>query len=73
MSGYQFLSENRSFIDQIRNFSAWHHPKSPDVQHQGVVPYATYAPWLSDPHFMSLYESVKNHTLVDVYLSHPGS
>ncbi len=67
MSGYQFLSENSSFLDKIRNLSAWHHPKSPDVQHQGVVPYATYAPWLSDPHFMSLYESVKNHTLVDFY------
>jgi hypothetical protein len=29
MSGYQFLSENSSFIDKIRNFSKWHHPVIP--------------------------------------------
>ena len=66
-NGYQFLAENKFFIEKIRSFSPWFHPKSPEVKHQGIVPDATYAPWLCDTHFMSLFEAVRKHTLVDFY------
>jgi O-methyltransferase len=32
-----------------------------------ITPEATYAPWKSDDAFMSIYELVKDHTLVDIY------
>jgi O-methyltransferase len=32
-----------------------------------IRPLAGYCPWASDNDFMTLYESVKNHTLVDIY------
>jgi O-methyltransferase len=32
-----------------------------------VYPLANYAPWNSDPGFLSAYESIQAHTLVDIY------
>ena len=67
MSLNNFLEQNRLMINKIRQFTPWHHSKSPEILHQGIVPEATYAPWLGDKKFMSLYARVKNHTLVDMY------
>lgn len=32
-----------------------------------VYPFANYAPWNSDPVFLSAYDSIRSHTLVDIY------
>lgn len=37
------------------------------IFHQQVVPYASYSPWESDDGFLSVYNSIKNNTLVDIY------
>lgn len=38
-----------------------------NFQQSIVIPYATYAPWLEDNDFKSIYNLVKNNTLVDIY------
>lgn len=35
--------------------------------YEKITPYATYAPWREDEAFISIYEKVKNNTLVDIY------
>jgi O-methyltransferase len=35
--------------------------------YEQVQPYATYAPWLLDNDFITVYEKIKNNTLVDKY------
>lgn len=35
--------------------------------YEKITPYATYAPWREDEGFISIYEKVKNNTLVDIY------
>ncbi len=35
--------------------------------HEYVLPFATYAPWLSDTPFNKTYDIIKNYTLVDKY------
>lgn len=37
------------------------------IHHKQVIPFATYAPWEGDEEFKSLFESIKDNTLVDVY------
>jgi O-methyltransferase len=32
-----------------------------------VYPTANYAPWNSDPMFLKVFESIRSHTLVDIY------
>lgn len=51
----------------IRNQEPWCHPKSPDISHHRVLPYATYSPWLADEEFQRVYRYIKTHTLVDIY------
>ncbi|MCA9775511.1 MAG: class I SAM-dependent methyltransferase [Candidatus Eremiobacteraeota bacterium] len=36
-------------------------------RYQLAVPFATYAPWLSDPEFMELYQALKKDCLVSLY------
>lgn len=38
-----------------------------ELTYSSVLPNATYAPWLSDKAFMSIYHKIKTQTLVDVY------
>lgn len=35
--------------------------------YEKIVPYATYAPWREDEEFISIYEKIKNNTLLDIY------
>lgn len=49
-----------------RRCEIWTNPPS-DKKHIRVVPNATYAPWLNDKDFMSVYSCVKDHTLVDIF------
>jgi len=51
----------------IRSQSPWSHPRSPELPHHRVLPYATYSPWLHDVDFQLVYERIKCHTLVDIY------
>ena len=32
-----------------------------------AMPLANYTPWIGDPDFMSIYQQIKNNTLVDIY------
>ena len=50
----------------LREQSPWRHELS-SMAHHRILPYATYAPWLNDEHFLSIYNRVKTHTLVDIY------
>ena len=36
-------------------------------EYEKVVPCATYAPWKSDPAFLSTYQLIRQNTLVDMY------
>jgi O-methyltransferase len=38
-----------------------------DTQYSNIMPYATYAPWLSDKEFQKTYSIIQHNTLVDVY------
>src|SRR5260221_6183953 len=38
-----------------------------DTNYEPVLPYATYAPWLSDEPFIETYKIVKPYTIVDRY------
>lgn len=38
--------------------------------HEMAYPIATYAPWRSDPEFRKVYETIRRHTLVDVWRCH---
>lgn len=38
-----------------------------DIQHESIHPRATYAPWLSDGEFQTVYKAVRGNTLVDMY------
>lgn len=51
----------------LRSQPDWAHPRSPDIRHARVLPYASHAPWLNDQAFQAAYMRVAEHTLVDVY------
>lgn len=53
--------------EYLRSIKPWAHADTPDLLHSRVLPYATYSPWLNDSRFLEIYESVKSHTLVDIY------
>lgn len=40
---------------------------TPDGLHQPVLPNATYSPWNTDPEFRRVFDSIKTHTMVDMY------
>lgn len=44
----------------------WTNPPS-EFKHSKVRPGATYSPWLNDIEFMTLYQQIKDNTLVDIY------
>lgn len=52
---------------QLRRQADWAHPKAAEIRHTRVLPYASYAPWLSNSDFLGVYERVREHTLVDIY------
>ncbi len=37
------------------------------ILHSRITPLASFSPWLSDPDFLSCYELISSHTLVDIY------
>jgi O-methyltransferase len=41
--------------------------RDPAIQHQVIVPHATYSPWWTDEPFMEIYEEVRDETFVDIY------
>ena len=55
----------RAILREIRNSPI--EPKHPEYPQTVNIPSATYAPWLSDREFSTLYEQIKQNTLVDVY------
>lgn len=60
----------RSAYQFLRAQPVWAHAKSPELSHQRVLPFATYAPWLDDAAFIDIYEKIRNNTLVDIYRCH---
>lgn len=40
---------------------------SKDVVHTQIIPFATYSPWENDEAFITTYDKIKGHTLVDIY------
>ena len=40
---------------------------APGIRHAEVFPLATYSPWLADEEFISVFDRVRNNTLVDRY------
>jgi O-methyltransferase len=40
---------------------------APGIRHAEVFPAATYSPWLADMEFNSVYQLIRNNTLVDIY------
>jgi O-methyltransferase len=50
----------------LRTQQPWRHEKS-NLLHHRVLPFATLSPWLNDSDFLSIYEKVKEFTLVDIY------
>lgn len=58
-------SERRDVIDRLRKtrFSTL----KTGYSHYQVIPYASYSPWFDDSEFMAVFETVRAHTLVDIY------
>jgi O-methyltransferase len=67
------LKTFKSTIEAIVRRSGYQISKLPQPDATGrstyeqVTPVATYAPWNSDDLFLSTYEVIKSHTLVDLY------
>lgn len=59
------FKERKEIIDTFRNMRFTTLDES--IPHQQIIPKASYAPWLMDKEFLNAYESVKFHTLVDLY------
>jgi O-methyltransferase len=57
----------KSAYDALRAIKPTHSPQSPEILHQYVLPYASYAPWLNDSAFVETYAKIREHTLVDIY------
>ena len=38
-----------------------------EIPYEQILPHATYAPWRCDDAFITIYEKIKNNTLVDIY------
>ena len=51
----------------LRGTPSWSHEQSPEIRHERLLPYASYAPWQADEHFMRALRLVKASTLVDQY------
>lgn len=59
------MEERNKILDVLRQTSFFQF--DPLVFHKQVIPYASYSPWETDEEFKSLYEKIKNNSLVDIY------
>ena len=67
------ISQTKRFIErslssvgyEIRRLPGGGQAESP---YSEVLPLATYSPWLADAEFRRVYDAIKSHTLVDIYL-----
>ncbi len=41
--------------------------QTPGIEHEVILPFASYAPWRSDAAFKSMWTTIKDYTLVDNY------
>jgi O-methyltransferase len=55
--------------ETLRSENPWSHRTSRYLHHR-ILPHATLAPWLNDESFQKTYESIRKHTLVDIYRCH---
>src|SRR5262249_13055074 len=68
-----FMSKAVNITDTIQGalrhvgFQLVRLPHPGTSEYQTTSPLATYAPWNLDVEFLSTYDSVKRHTLVDLY------
>ncbi|MNG78888.1 Mycinamicin III 3''-O-methyltransferase [compost metagenome] len=51
----------------LRGTASWAHPRSPEIRHERLLPYASYAPWHADQAFARALALVEGNTLVDKY------
>jgi O-methyltransferase len=51
----------------LRGTASWAHPKSEEIRHERLLPYASYAPWCNDEPFIKALRLVEQNTLVDRY------
>ena len=58
----EFLKNNLNLIRTLRLTTL-----KEEYPHRNIVSYATYSPWINDYDFINIHESIKQHTLVDVY------
>lgn len=56
----------KAAYDSIRTQEPWTYHSS-TLKHHRVLPYATLSPWLDDKDFITLYDKIKQYTLVDLY------
>lgn len=57
LTAYQFL----------RGLPHWTNLPGGEIFHERILPFATYAPWLSDAEFVDIYNRIVQNTLVDKY------
>lgn len=51
----------------LRGTVSWAHAKSPEIRHERLLPYSSYAPWCGDRSFEQALALVERNTLVDKY------
>ncbi|MDU9041541.1 TylF/MycF/NovP-related O-methyltransferase [Pseudomonas corrugata] len=51
----------------LRGTVSWAHAKSPEIRHERLLPYSSYAPWCGDKSFEQALTLVQQNTLVDKY------
>jgi O-methyltransferase len=51
----------------LRELPPWDNGTGSNVIHERILPFATYAPWLSDAEFIDLFNRILKNTLVDKY------
>ncbi|CDF92476.1 MULTISPECIES: TylF/MycF/NovP-related O-methyltransferase [unclassified Pseudomonas] len=51
----------------LRGTVSWAHAKSPEIRHERLLPYSSYAPWCQDQAFEQALGLVERNTLVDKY------
>lgn len=54
----------------LRGTHSWAHARSPEIHHERLLPYASYAPWHGDQAFEHALQLVRTNTLVDKYRLH---
>lgn len=68
MTLLKFIYKTLRKFAEIAGFNFLVLRKSKNLKnYEGVLPSATYAPWLSDEQFNKTYEIIENYTLVDKY------